>query len=428
MNLGDDRKILLYCHAGCEFSAVCDALGVKSWVGWKIFALLLDREAVVGALAIHPRAGELLILRAGAVVLAMGGIGQIYEDSTYPPDIGSDSYALAYSAGAKLIDMEFVQFEPTIVVYPRGCRGMEMPTAMLGDGAELKNVHGERFMFRYNPEHGEKRIEKAKMALCIQREINAGRGLTDETVLFDTTVMPPDLLESYHSHCQRLRAAGLEPKEEAPHVRPAAHSHMGGVYIDADGGSGIPGLYVCGEAAGGIHGASRLAGNAGSEILVFGARAGRAAADHVHPGTGRDWKKIQDPAIDLLRALQKPGGKVKAGDVKSTVRKMMQQAAGIYRVEKDLALALAEMDRLEEEMAAGLRVETFPQAIEAISARNMVLVAQMILLAARERTESRGAHQRLDFPSPDDPQWVKHLALFRDRSTGHMRMEKIAVA
>ena len=125
-------------------------------------------------------------------MLAMGGIGRLYEDSTYPVDVGADAYALAFDAGARLVDMEFVQFEPTVTVWPDGCRGMEMPTAMLGDGAHLKNAGGERFMFRYNAEHGEKRIEKARMSLCIQREIDEGRGLPDRTVLFDTTVVPPD--------------------------------------------------------------------------------------------------------------------------------------------------------------------------------------------------------------------------------------------
>ena len=286
-----------------RMDARCRELGVRVHQGWKVIALLRDEDGVAGALAVRRRSGDLLSVHARAVVLAMGGIGRLYEDSTYPVDVGADAYALAFDAGARLVDMEFVQFEPTVTVWPDGCRGMEMPTAMLGDGAHLKNAGGERFMFRYNADHGEKRIEKARMSLCIQREIDEGRGLPDRTVLFDTTVVPPDRLESYASHCKRLRNAGLEPTREGPHVRPAAHSHMGGVWIDRDGWSGIPGLWAGGEAAGGVHGASRLAGNSGSDILVFGARAGRGAAVGARAvALDRPWASMEGTALEGLAA------------------------------------------------------------------------------------------------------------------------------
>ena len=204
-----------------RLAGYCKDNGVEAYAGWRAIALLRDGADVVGALLVKRNTLELLALHAGATILATGGIGAIYADSTYPADVAADSYAFAFDAGATLIDMEFVQFEPTVVVQPEGCKGMEMPTAMFGDGAQLLNANGGRFMFGYNPGHGEMQIEKARMSLCIQREIDEGRGLPDRSVLFDTTKMPADRLESYVPHCKRLRAAGLDPATNAPHVRRA---------------------------------------------------------------------------------------------------------------------------------------------------------------------------------------------------------------
>lgn len=412
----------VYCPEGLGPSALrqmdarCRELGVRVHEGWKVVALLVDGTEVAGALAVRRRTGDLLSLRAKAVVLALGGIGRLYEDSTYPADVGADGCALAFDAGARLIDMEFVQFEPTVTVWPERCRGMEMPTAMLGDGAQLKNAAGERFMFHDNPEHGEKRIEKARMALCIQREIDAGRGLPDRSVLFDTTAVPPDLLESYPSHCKRLRQAGLEPTREGPHVRPTAHSHMGGVLIDRDGWSGVGGLWAGGEAAGGVHGASRLAGNSGSDTLVFGARAGRgAAAGALGLGLDRPWAAMEERAIATLTATLGRAQGTAPEAVKRALRAIMSRAAGLSRSRDGLARGLRELEALDGEVAAGLRGADVDEAVAALEARNMVGVGRMIVMAALARTESRGAHQRSDCPEQDDARWLRHLVVRRGR-------------
>lgn len=409
----------MYALAGLGASALrrlearAEGLGVRAHAGWTVVRLLTGDGAVVGALAVRRRTGERLVVRAPAVVLAAGGLGRLYEDSTYPGDVAGDAYGLAYDAGALLIDMEFVQFEPTIVVHPAGCRGMEMPTAMLGDGAHLVNGRGERFMFRANPEHGEKRIEKARMSLLIQREIDEGRGLPDGTVRFDTTVVPAELLESYASHVKRLRSAGLEPTREAPRVRPAAHSHMGGVRIDANGFSGVPGLWACGEATGGVHGASRMAGNSGSDILVFGARAGRAAAGARGTVAGaREWTSIAPAAVaDLDRAAARAAARAPEA-IASEVGRVMGRAAHLYRCKEALTDGLASLDRLAHEVAeAGTRT----------------LVPRMVLTAALARTESRGAHQRTDFPDQDDDAWRRHLGISRGPD-GDMRLHAVPVA
>lgn len=406
--------------------AHCADSGVQAYSGWKAVALLRDGTDVVGALLAKRNSPELLAVHAGATVLATGGIGAIYADSTYPADVAADSYALAYAAGATLIDMEFVQFEPTVVVHPAGCRGMEMPTAMLGDGAVLANAAGERFMFRYNPEHGEMQIEKARMALCIQREIDAGRGLPDGSVLFDTTTMPAERLESYVAHCKRLRAAGLDPARSAAHVRPAAHSQMGGVLIDERTFTGVPGLFAAGEAGGGVHGASRIAGNGASDVIVFGGIAGEAAAGQRLDLAGRPWQCIHDAVIETLRRAPGGSGAASPDEIKGEVCAIMLQAAGLFRSESSLARGAAQLDELQKRVDSGLALKNRVDAVRALEAAHIVLVGRMIVASAQARRESRGAHQRTDFPASDDAHWLRHTGIHRD-AAGAMALESVPI-
>jgi len=389
----------------------CGRLGVRKQAGWKAIALLQDGAAVVGALLFKANAPALLAVHARATVLATGGIGAIYADSTYPADVAADSYAMAHAAGATLIDMEFVQFEPTVVVHPAECRGLVMPTAMFGEGAQLRNALGERFMFRYNPEHGEMRIEKARMAHCIQQEIAEGRGFPDGTVMFDTTVVPPQRLENHAEKAKRLRSKGFEPTTEAPRVRPAAHSHMGGVRIDRSAWSGVPGLFAAGEAAGGVHGASRLAGNGASDVFVFGGIAGRGAAASGLDLQGRDWNAIHAAAVAPLQATQARSGHARPDDIKLAVRQALLGAAGLYRDRAGLEAGLAKLDALGREIAAGLETRDLREAVRALEADNMVTVGRFIIRSALAREESRGAHQRTEFPKTDDSRWLRHVAL-----------------
>jgi succinate dehydrogenase/fumarate reductase flavoprotein subunit len=395
-----------------------EAIGVQALPGRKIVDLLQDGADVVGALLWDRHAQRLSAITARAVVLAMGGIGRIYGDSTYPTDIGSDAYGLALKAGARLTDMEFVQFEPVVTVWPEACRGMEMPTAMLGDGAHLINADGERFMFRYNPEHGEKQIEKARMSLCIQTEIDQGRGLPDNSVIFDTTVLPREKLEGYMSHVRRLRNAGVDPVTTPPHVRPAAHSQMGGVFIDDTGWSGVPGLYAGGESAGGVHGASRLAGNGCSDTLVFGALAGRGAAGGMFAPSARNWDSIISASLEPLRAQIQHRGSVLPGDVKDMVREVMPRAAGIWRRRETLAEGLDRLDDCRRIAAEALSTGGVDEGIEALELDHMVTTSRIVVESALLRTESRGAHQRTDFPHTDDTNWLKHTSFRSDQQGG----------
>jgi succinate dehydrogenase/fumarate reductase flavoprotein subunit len=420
----------VYVPAGTG-GAILDAMiararevDIQTISGHKVVDLLRDGDEVVGALLWKPHTETLIAVRARSVVIAMGGIGRLYGDSTYPADVGADSFALAYDAGASLIDMEFIQFEPVVTVWPEPCRGMEMPTAMLGDGAELRNVLGERFMLRYNPPLGERGIEKAKMALFIQKEIDEDRGFPEGGVLFDTTLLSSEKLESYISHCKRLRSAGVDPVHQAPLVAPAAHSIMGGVLIDEYGWSGVPGLYVGGEAAGGVHGASRLAGNGCTDTLVFGAIAGRGAAAGMRRQKTRDWSEIEARAMTLLTSTRGTGPEVATG-LKEAIRQTLCAAAGIWRSKTSLEEGRQALHHIDERLE-NASAEKTAEAIELIEARRMALSARMILNAGLSRRESRGAHQRTDFPDRDDTNWLCHIS-FRRGYDGSLVEELIAI-
>ena len=384
-------------------------IGIKEQSGVKVISLLKDGNEVVGAILAKKHTGEFIAVHANAVVMAMGGIGAIYSDSTYPADVASDSYALALHAGATLIDMEFVQFEPTVVVYPEGAKGMEMPTAMLGDGAYLLNSLGERFMFKYNPEFGETKIEKAKMALCIQREIDEGRGFSDGTILFDTTKVPPQKLESYVNHCKRLRNSGLEPLTNLPRIRPAAHSHMGGIKVDKNYWTGITGFYAAGEASGGVHGASRLAGNGASDVIVSGGVAGRSAASMKKSRVKRNWDHIHQIALEKIKSLFNKEKGIKAEEIKKALCDTMLSSAGLIRDEASLKRGRKKLMDLQFLLKQGVQSKSLPDALRALEAEHMLLTALVVVESALERSESRGAHRRSDYPDSDDSLWLHHI-------------------
>jgi succinate dehydrogenase/fumarate reductase flavoprotein subunit len=387
-----------------------ESTGIRAIIGHKVVELLRDGDAVVGALLWKPHSETLVAVRARSVILTMGGIGRLYSDSTYPPDVSADSFGLAVHAGARLIDMEFVQFEPVVTVWPEDCRGMEMPTAMFGDGVQLRNAEGERFMLRYNPPDAERGIEKAKMALIIQREIDEGRGFAGGGILFDTTLMSRDKLEGYVTHCTRLRAAGFDPATHAPIVAPAAHSIMGGVAIDEHGWSGIPGLYVGGEAAGGVHGASRLAGNGSSDTIVFGDIAGRGAVASMPEDKIRAWAAIEAQATAIFSA---GGADFSVGpQKKNSIRQILSQHAAIWRSDESLLKGIEAMKAVLSETKS-VTGATIPQIVDALEMRRMAITGEIILRAARLRTESRGAHQRTDYPLTDDANWLRHTSLRR---------------
>lgn len=398
--------------------AESDARGITSIPSMKVVDILTDDNgAVTGAVLWRQNSKNIKIVHSQSVVMAMGGIGQLYSDSTYPVDVTSDSIGFGIDAGAIIVDMEFVQFEPVVTIWPEKCRGMEMPTAMLGDGAQLKNNINDRFMFKHNPEHGERQIEKAKMAIFIQQEINEGRGLSPGGVLFDTTTVEKSKLESYISHCKRLRSAGLEPTIESPIVAPAAHSIMGGIHIDQNGWTGVPGLFAGGESTGGVHGASRIAGNGCTDTLVFGAVAGRNAAKNINPLFNRNKAAIEKKVTTKI-TNRIGNGTANPSAFKLRIQTLVNNSAGIFRKEKSLADGLSEIKLLKNEIDSAL-ASNFNDYIGLMEARRMIISAEMIIKASMLRQESRGSHLRTDYPNQDDANWLKHIG-FTQKANGEL--------
>ncbi|MFW7344054.1 FAD-binding protein [Pollutimonas sp. H1-120] len=403
-----------------------DEQGIQKLAGWKAISLLQHASSVVGALLCRRDGTRMVAVRAASTVLAMGGVGAIYGNSTYPPDITADSYAFALDSGATLIDMEFVQFEPTVIVEPGPCCGMEMPTAMFADGATLRNRLGQRFMLEHNPGHGEMQIEKAKIALAIQSEVSAGRAEKEGTVLFDTSNIPPSRLESYIAHCKRLRLAGIDPGRGPIWVKPAAHSHMGGIRIDANCHTGIQGLYAAGEASGGVHGASRIAGNGGSDAIIFGGIAGAAAASGRRKLSGLPWAGIVASAMEKLTSLPDRADGPRPEDIKNAVRQTMLDHAGIVRTERDLLSALEDLRILHDELRAGLCLDKPADRVKALEAISFIMAAKAVSRSCLERTESRGAHWRDDYPIRDDRNWMCHVSV-RKTQTGELEIGRCGI-
>lgn len=379
-----------------------DALGVEAHLGLKIVRLVEVDGMVVGALA-RNREGHLVGLRAGSTVLALGGIGGLYDDSTYPTDVVGDSYALALDVGATLVDMEFVQFEPTVVTHPASVKGMEMPTAMFGDGAIMLNGAGERFMCRYNPQNCEKQIEKAKMALMIQAEIDGGRGTADGSIWFDATRLDAECLKGYVTHYRRLAAAGVDIARTPVQIKPAAHSLMGGVKIDERCYSTVPGLFVCGEAAGGLHGASRIAGNGASDAIVLSRVAGRNAAQSQCACSQEMFEQAALAGITGCAVSEPP----LAGECLGRIRDTMSSLVGIRRSRSGLLEAVECLDRIRCEIDRRWDGSVLNPLN---SARNAVKVAGAIAQSALLREESRGAHFRSDFPDMN-PSWQRSIEI-----------------
>ncbi|MFJ4085416.1 FAD-binding protein [Pseudomonas psychrophila] len=384
--------------------AELETLGVARHTGLRVLQLVTCGGRVSGAIA-SGQDGSLHAFNAGSTVVALGGIGGLYENSTYPSDVIGDGLALALEVGATLIDMEFVQFEPTVVLQPERVRGMEMPTAMLGDGATLLNDLGERFMLRYNPENGEKVIEKAKMALFIQREIDEGRGTRGGGVWFDATMLSDECLRGYETHYRRLVGSGVDPILQPVEIRPAAHSIMGGIRIDERCCTGIPGLLACGEAAGGLHGASRIAGNGASDAVVISRVAGRTAAAQAKRVDEKHFRE----AVQILCTAPRISDVERAKALVVTVSRELSTQVGICRNEEGLISAIRSFESIEREIAErwdGSICSPYAQVHRAVS------VAQAIARSALLREESRGAHYRVDFPEIDDA-WTCSITVQR---------------
>lgn len=418
---------------------------IKVYAETTITELIKDGDAIAGAFGYIRESGNFILFEAPAVVLATGGIGKSFKVTSNSWEYTGDGHALALRAGASLINMEFVQFHPTGMVWPPSVKGILVTEGVRGDGGVLKNSDGKRFMFDYIPsvfkgQYAESEQEadqwlkdndsarrtpdllpRDEVARAINSEVKAGRGSPHGGVFLDiaSRLTPAEInrrLPSMYHQFKEL--AGVDITKEPMEVGPTCHYVMGGVEVDADTGAAtVPGLFAAGECSGGMHGSNRLGGNSLSDLLVFGRRAGLGAADYVRALSSRP--TISEDATDAaakraLAPFEAPANGA-PGENPYTLQLELQQSmndlVGIIRNADEVSEALARLDKLRGRFK-NLHVEGQrrynPGWNLAIDLRNMLLVSECVAKAALQRTESRGGHTRDDHPAMDSS-WRKVL-------------------
>ncbi len=359
--------------------------------------LLAEKGGVCGARVLDEQTGKVAEIRAAAVLLATGGLGQVYAETTNPEVATGDGVAIAYRAGAVLQDMEFIQFHPTALCLPKAPRFL-LSEALRGEGGVLRTVDLERFMHRHH-EAG----DLAPRDIVSRSIVNEMRRTGSDFVYLDMTGLDPERVRQRFPRIhQTCLAYGLDIAVDLIPVRPAAHYAMGGVAADLEGRTSLPGLYAAGEVAcTGVHGANRLASNSLLEGLVFGARAGQAMVKE-HSGSQRAGRpgKIRSPAASAGNPPC-PAATASANSPMGKLRALMGHKVGIIRSEASLKAAV--------EALAHLQVPLAPSSTRAeYEAGNLRTVAEIIARSALAREESRGAHYRADFPLRLDEKWKKH--------------------
>ncbi len=354
------------------------ALGVDVFMECTITRLLKDGNEVTGAFGYWRESGRFIAFRAPSVVLATGGIGKSYRVTSNSWEYTGDGHSLAMWAGASLINMEFVQFHPTGMVWPPSVRGILVTESVRGEGGVLRNSEGRRFMFDYIPEffraetadteeeadrwyadHVNNRrppelLPRDEVARAINSEVKAGRGSPHGGVFLDIASRrtPEDILRRLPSMYHQFKElADVDITKEPMEIGPTCHYVMGGVEVDADTAESIvPGLYAAGEVAGGMHGSNRLGGNSLSDLLVFGRRAGLAAAERAKKRTSRpalDTRQVEAAAGEALAPFHHPGGENPYA-IQADLQQVMNDLVGIIRTEEELKSALKEIAALKE--------------------------------------------------------------------------------
>jgi succinate dehydrogenase / fumarate reductase flavoprotein subunit len=395
-------------------------LGFDVYMECTVTRLLTDGGRVAGAFGYWRENGRFIVFKAKSIVIATGGIGKAWPITSNSWEYSGDGMTLAYEAGAELMDMEFVQFHPTGMVWPPGVQGLLVTEAVRGEGGILRNKLGERFMEKYDP----KRMELSTrdvVARSIYTEVKEGRGTEHGGAYLDISHKPADYVKKklpsmYH---QFKELADVDITKGPMEVGPTCHYVMGGIRVDAETAqSTLPGLFAAGEAAAGLHGSNRLGGNSLSDLLVFGRRAGMAAADHAkrvsHAGVSE--AQIAEAEKELLAPFSNPSAESPYA-VQRDLQKVMQSLVGIFRTEEDLKKAFAELEELKARAAKasveGSRLFN-PGWHLASELKSMLTVSEAVALSALARTESRGAHSRIDYPNYD-PVWEKkHNIIIRE--------------
>jgi succinate dehydrogenase / fumarate reductase, flavoprotein subunit len=399
-----------------------------------------NEQRIAGAFGYFRDTGRFVLFEAPAVVLATGGIGKTFKVSSNSWEYTGDGHALALLAGAPLLNMEFVQFHPTHMVWPISVAGLLVTESVRGDGGILKNSEGKRYMFNYvpdvfraqyaeteeeadrwyaDPDHNRRPPEllpRDEVARANNAEVKAGRGSPHGGVFLDIASRLPaeEILRRLPSMYHQFKElADVDITKEPMEVGPAQHYVMGGVEVDPDTAAvpGVPGLFAAGEVSGGMHGSNRLGGNSLSDLLVFGRRAGLGAAEYVAGLTARPAVPadvLEGARGEVLAPLERSGGE-NPYTVHHEIQQTMSDLVGIIRRESEIKTALAELEKLRERgekiSSPGGRAYN-PGWHLALDLRNILLIAECVALAALERQESRGGHTRDDYPGMS-PEWRK---------------------
>jgi succinate dehydrogenase / fumarate reductase flavoprotein subunit len=442
--------------------------GIDVYMEHAVLALLKDDGRVVGAFGYDSERGRFHLFKAKAVILATGGIGRAYKITSNSWEYTGDGHALAYDAGAELIDMEFVQFHPTGMIWPPSVQGILVTEGVRGDGGVLLNREGRRFMFDDIPENyraqtadneeegwrytqGDRNarrppelLTRDHVARCIMHEVRDGRGSPHGGVYLDISWIKRKIPNAEQYIIKKLpsmyhqfkQLADIDITKEPMEVGPTTHYIMGGVLVDAESQvTTVPGLFAAGECGAGLHGANRLGGNSLSDLLVFGKRAGAFAARFAGE---QAFGRIDDRQVDAASrsALEPFDHATSSGSraespykIQEELQAMMQDLVGIVRTQADMARALESIAHMSER-ARRIRVTGNRQYNSgwhtALALRNMFVVAEAITRSALDRSESRGAHFRDDFPLPDAAQGRFNLAVGKD-SGGGMRVRQAPI-
>ena len=431
---------------------------------YTIVGLLKDGEKITGAFGYDREKGLFKVFQAKAVIIATGGMGRIYKISSNSWDCTGGGISLAYHAGAELIDMEFVQFHPTGMVWPPSVRGLLITEGVRGEGGVLRNNLGKRFMFNDIPDlykgqtstdeeegwrytQGDKNAKRPPelltrdhVARCITREIKEGRGSPHGGVFLDIAWIK-EKISNAPEHIKRKlpsmyhqfkELAGVDITKEAMEVGPTTHYIMGGVRVDADSQmTSIAGLFAAGECAAGLHGANRLGGNSLSDLLVFGKRAGEYAAKYAKESKRGSIteSQLEEFSKQALAPFDRETNAVDQNpfQIQANLQEKMQELVGIVRVENELIQAIDKIKDFGEQAgkaSCGGNRGYNPGWHTAMELKHMITVAEAIARAAKERKESRGGHFREDFPNKSEEFGKVNICIRKD-GAGNMEVKKI---